>query len=190
MRKTGILILMLMALCACQGALRITVDRANVEVGPGREAVPVQVSVTGDWTASASADWIHPGASHGAAGDFTLTITVDANEEETPREGSVTLMALDISQLITIRQAALQLPPRQYVRIRHHRDMLEAPAFGGDPARAVIDWGDGQTETWASGLVHRYGAAGDYEVVVEVRGAETISQTGIDGLAVVDLSEF
>ena len=174
MRKTGILILMLMALCACQGALRITVDRANVEVGPGREAVPVQVSVTGDWT----------------GGDFTLTITVDANEEETPREGSVTLMALDISQLITIRQAALQLPPRQYVRIRHHRDMLEAPAFGGDPARAVIDWGDGQTETWASGLVHRYGAAGDYEVVVEVRGAETISQTGIDGLAVVDLSEF
>lgn len=190
MRKTGILILMLMALCACQGALRITVDRANVEVGPGREAVPVQVSVTGDWTASASADWIHPGASHGAAGDFTLTITVDANEEEEPRSGTVTLMASDISQAITIRQAALQLPPRQYVRIRHHRDRLAAPDFTGEVARATVDWGDGKSEACTPGLVHLYGSAADYEVVIEVRGAETISQTGIDGLAVVDLGDF
>ena len=183
-------ILAILLLCSCQGALRITLDRASVEVGSGREAVTIQVSVTGDWTASASDDWIHPGASRGSAGDFTLTITVDANEEEEPRSGTVTLVASDISQVIQIHQAALQLPPRQYVRIRHHGDRFTVPDFTGEMARAQIDWGDGTVEPYQAGAVHRYSAAADYEVKIEVRGAETVSQTGIVGLAVVDLSEF
>ena len=189
MRRAWI-ILLLFLLCGCDGMLRITVDRNTVEVGSGLEAVALQVSVTGDWTATASVPWLHPGARQGAAGDFTLTVTVDANEEETPRSGTVTLAAADISQTITFNQAALQLPPRQYVRIRHNAAMLEAPAFTGEIVRTTIDWGDGTVEPYVPGIMHSYNAAGTYEAVVEVRGAETVSQTGIAGLAVVDLSEF
>ena len=189
MRKIGI-ILLLFLLFGCDGMLRITVDQSVIEVGSDLAAVPVQVSVTGDWTAAASVPWIHPGAREGGAGDFTLTITVDANEEETPRSGTVTLMAGDISQTITINQAALQLPPRQYIRIRHSAATLTAPSFTGDIVRTTVDWGDGTTEPYTPGMTHNYAAAGTYEAVVEVRGAETVSQTGISGLAVVDLSAF
>ena len=76
------------------------------------------------------------------------------------------------------------------MRIRHHGDRFTVPDFTGEMARAQIDWGDGTVEPYQAGAVHRYSAAADYEVKIEVRGAETVSQTGIVGLAVVDLSEF
>ena len=70
----------------------------------------VEFTATGNWTAASEYEWIHVSPASGAAGDATVTVTVDNYEVEEIRTGDVVITSGDFSKSVSITQNAWVKP--------------------------------------------------------------------------------
>ena len=93
-------------ICSCQPAPSISVSQSSLSFtsAGGREVVTVNANY--EWTAKASASWIRLQTSKDSN---DLTITVSANSETDPRQGTVTLTCQEATTTISVSQAQLDV---------------------------------------------------------------------------------
>lgn len=78
-----------------------------------------------------------------------------------------------------------------FVRITHTSDTYTVPAISGSGFSAgSVQWGDGRSDKYSSGLTHIYSGSGEYTVVIGTCNPEKIRFNGIGGIADIDLSSF
>lgn len=139
------------------------------------------------WTASASDPWITVTPSSGSKGETTLTIKVAANTGTTLRKGTVTVSCEGISRSVTVNQVQSL---NQKLVIVHNRNLFVAPELRGNGLSAEIDWGDGATAAWRSGVEHSYSSTGNHTVSMKLAGATWFEITDVTGVSEIDLSSF
>ena len=83
----------------------------------------------------------------------------------------------------------MQLSDPYWLEITHGAGKVQAPLFNADWMTATIDWGDGQTEPWAEGLVHDFNSEGT--IRIEVNGVVTdVVIPSMKNIHSLDISRF
>ena len=84
-------------------------DKLTFEAAP-EAAQNIEFTATGAWTATTENDWIHLGTASGAAGDATVSVTVDNYTVEEARTGEVVITSENYSKSVAITQNAYVKP--------------------------------------------------------------------------------
>ena len=72
-----------------------------------------------------------------------------------------------------------------------YRGLSTDPAISGSGFSAgSVQWGDGRSDKYSSGLTHIYSGSGEYTVVIGTCNPEEITFNGIGGITDIDLSSF
>ena len=85
--------------------LTLTGTSEQIEVGAGRNQVPISFSTNQSWTAASDVQWISLSSNKGSAGDAAIVATVDENTDDKTRSGAVTIKAGELSKTVRINQS-------------------------------------------------------------------------------------
>lgn len=78
-----------------------------------------------------------------------------------------------------------------FVRITHTSSRYVLPAiYGQNFSAGSVQWGDGSSEEYVSGLEHIYSRPGEHTVVIGVYDPAEIVFNGVEDIADIDLSSF
>lgn len=78
-----------------------------------------------------------------------------------------------------------------FVRITHTSSRYVLPVISGQNFSAgSVQWGDGSSEEYVSGLEHIYSRPGEHTVVIGVYDPAEIVFNGVEDIADIDLSSF
>ena len=147
----------------------------------------VTLTCNRSWTASCSDPWLTVTPASGTKGETALTIQVAPNSGTSVRKGSVNFSCAEITRSVTVNQIQ---PFKQSLIIVHNLDVFHAPDMRGNDLSAEVDWGDGNTTPWRSGMEHGYSSAGNHKVAIKIAGATWFQQTDVTGISEIDLSGF
>lgn len=86
-----------------QEGLSLSVDYSSLQFGANTSTQNITINTIGGWLASSSEGWITLSQTSGT-GRSTISVTVEENNAETSRNGSVRIVAGELSQTITITQ--------------------------------------------------------------------------------------
>lgn len=87
----------------------VSINPTGKSFGGNGGTLSALVTSTGTWTLTGEYDWAHPSARTGKDGD-AISFVVDANETETPKEGTFTLTVGEATATITLKLAAKDEP--------------------------------------------------------------------------------
>ena len=166
----------------------VPADGNEVTVSCNAQTVEVQVSSNVDYSVdvSSSEPWVKVTGTK-ALKSSTVLLSVEENDRYTVR--SATLLFTYQGQ--TIKQLYINQEGKpQTFKMVHVLQSIVAPVVSGFSMHGTILWGDGAQEEYNTPLSHIYAEEGEYEVVIEMSGAESISMPDIVGIEKVDLSSF
>lgn len=86
-----------------QEGLSLSVDYSSLQFGADASTQNITINTIGGWLASSSEGWITLSQTSGT-GRSTISVTVEENNAEASRNGSVRIVAGELSQTITITQ--------------------------------------------------------------------------------------
>ena len=78
----------------------------NAAAGGQMETSVVTVTANAEWTATASADWVHLDPASGPEGTTEVTVSVDPQEATEERSADITFTNLSETAVVSVRQAA------------------------------------------------------------------------------------
>ena len=84
---------------------KVELDKTSFEVGADNGSVTLKITANKDWTAESSASWCKVSATSGKAGTTELTVTYEANPNESERTATITVKAGTASATATVKQA-------------------------------------------------------------------------------------
>ena len=84
---------------------KVELDKTSFEVGADNGSVTLKITANKDWTAESSASWCKVSAASGKAGTTELTVTYEANPNESERTATITVKAGTASATTTVKQA-------------------------------------------------------------------------------------
>lgn len=171
-----------------QKDMLVIVDESAATISAEAQTVEIQISTNVDYTATVNppVDWLKIISTKGL-NVGRMTISVEANDSFAAREAIIEFGG-GVGELMPLLITQEGHP--QVFRVVHTLDTYKAPVVFGFGANGTINWGDGETGTYSSNLVHTYTKPGQHEVVIEIRQASTASVSDFIGLEKVDLSEF
>ncbi len=175
----------------------IQADSTVYHVGPEASVLEVGLQTNVKYVVSmrpSDGQWVSVMA---ASGTRVLTpavcpLQIAENRTRNVREAQVTFKPEDESTkadpcLVRI----LQMPSKSILLIEHSAATLAAPRFDGTFLSALVDWGDGRTETWKEGLVHTYASPGEYVTRIEMEGDFTyVEIPSFEGVSHIDFSRL
>ena len=88
-----------------EATLTLTGTSEQIEVGAGRNQVPISFSTNLSWSAASDVQWISLSSTKGSAGDAAIVATVDENQDDKARSGAVTIKAGKLSKTVRINQS-------------------------------------------------------------------------------------
>lgn len=166
-------------------ALNITGDEAEITYVGGEIIVPVEAG--SEYEMISPVDWITDGGTR-TLNQYQHAITVALNETEEDREAVVTFRSsTGIEKTFYVKQ--LGFSPT--VVFTYTGEELVIPEIKGEQGFfATVTWGDGTSEEYAPGLVHKYPVAGEYNVVIIGKGLTGYKMADVDGIGLIDVTEF
>ena len=181
-------VVLLPGLCACEREdPSIGFDNKSLEMPEAGGTQTVVLTVNYPWTATTSDPWLQVSPAKGEKGTVTLSIKAEANDKGSSRKANVTVSCRDISRGVSVTQ----LPHlAQRLVIKHSNASFTVPSLTGSSLVGKVNWGDGQEETYKSGLKHDYASAGNHSVEIKTAGAISFKLESAAGVSELDFLNF
>lgn len=153
----------------------------------GDITVKVETNMEYEITYSSGAEiWIKENKTK-ALNSFSHSFTVTANDNLLERKGTIYFTDQHKRQYAV---SVTQEGKHQFFSMIHTVKSLEVPKLDGKNLTGTIDWGDGATEEYKSGTTHEYAEAKEYTLVLDVKGATSVTIGSIEGVSTIDFSKF
>ena len=149
------------------------------------EQITITVTANKEWSISSRNAWCKVNPSSGGAGSHKVTITIEENSTQTERIAWLDLICDDALKHINVTQSKYNI-----LTIMHNNMVFNAPEFTGDGVKGKINWGDGNTEEYKSNTTHNYSSENTYTVQVTCVKAIEVNFENIQGIQMIDLSQF
>ncbi len=167
-------------------ALTINDDAVSVTYVGGEVIVPVEANI--QYAVEIPVDWITDGGTR-AITNYQHALTIAINESEEDREAVVCFTNPSTGEKRTyyVKQAGFS----PTVVISHTITEFTIPELvGSENFFATVTWGDGTSEEYSSGLSHKYLVEGEYNVVIIGKGITGYRMPDIEGINLIDITEF
>lgn len=171
-----------------KNAFLVVQDEYEVDDEGGTLEFEINTNVA-DFDVTLSADWVKRVTNARGMQSVRLAFQIEPNADNVPREAVITLSKDDVKQEVKIVQDAYASVSR--LAVTHTCPVFNIPLLLGSKLKdGTIQWGDQQTEAYASDATHSYKDQQAHTVVVEIRGVEEVQLQNLVGVTEIDLTEF
>jgi len=158
----------------------------NIMLSRSSQNFKIDVSTNIEYGISVSADTWLKYVETKALHNESLLFSVTENNSGNSRTASITLSGPDgIKQVYSVTQSASNM-----LMIGINSKSFFSPTIKGNQVKGTIDWGDGISERYVSGILHNYSAQDSHNINIEVSGNTEVKLESLVGVESIDLSTF